>query len=373
VRHDGDVSDRLVSQSLREVTASDGTRIAFARLGDGPPLVRAAHWLSHLVLDWYSPVWRHWLTELSRDRMLVRYDERGTGLSDHEVRDLSFAAMVGDLEAVVDSLELPSFDLFGSSQGGAIAIAYAVRHPERVRRLVLYGAFAQGRRARATTDEERDEADLLVAVVRHGWGTSTPAFRRVFASLFLPDAEAEVMASFDELQRASTDAETAARLREMFNAIDVSALASRITVPTLVLHARGDDVAPFDQGRLLATLIPDARFVPLDSRNHILLANEPAWPRFLAELRAFLDAGPGATSGFPSRARDAAVETLSTREAEVLGLAADGITNIEIAARLGLSVRTVERHLSNVYLKLGIEGKAARAAAAARLARNRAS
>jgi pimeloyl-ACP methyl ester carboxylesterase/DNA-binding CsgD family transcriptional regulator len=359
-------------QRIGFTNTADGVRIAFAVGGRGFPLVKAANWLSHLEYDWNSPVWHHWLTELARGRALVRYDERGTGLSDRELEDLSFEALVDDLERVVDSLSLGRFDLLGMSQGGAISIAYAVRHPERVRRIVLYGAYAQGRLARAATQEEQDEADLLVAITRHGWGTPNPALRRVFATLFWPDAQPALYEAFDELQRVSATADVAARLRRTLNSIDVRELATQIAIPTLVIHSRGDGIAPFEQGRLLAALIPGARLVPLESRHYLLLAGEPAWADFLAEFRSFLAPEPTdvhiAAPGYEA----AGLPRLSARELEVLALVADGRSNVEIADGLALSVRTVERHLSNVYLKLGVEGKAARAAAAARLARGRA-
>jgi pimeloyl-ACP methyl ester carboxylesterase/DNA-binding CsgD family transcriptional regulator len=357
-------------QDIRMLSARDGVRLAAATMGSGYPLVKAANWLSHLEYDLSSDVWRHWWRELSRDRTLVRYDTRGTGLSQRRVDDVSFEARVLDLETVVDGLELERVDLLGISQGGAVAVAYAARHPERVRRIVLYGAYGRGRRLR-TEPGARSEATLLVDLVRVGWGTANPAFRRVFATLFFPDATPEQYEAFDELQRVSASPDVAARIFEVSSyEIDVMAEASRVTAPTLCLHADADGVVPFEAGAALAAAIPGARFVSLASRNHLLLEAEPAWTSFLGELRAFLPIDPASAddrraAGGP----DPGLAALTDREREILGLVAEGLSNAAIAEQLVLSDRTIERHLSNVYVKLGIEGKAARAAAAARLAR----
>ena len=277
-----------LQQTIRFCTAPDNVRIAFATSGTGPPLVKPANWMTHLEYDWESPVWRHWLRELSRDHTLVRYDERGSGLSDRDVDDLTFESWVRDLETVVDAAGLDRFPLLGVSQGGAVAIAYAVRHPERVTRLVLYGGYVQGAFARARTPAEREEAQLLTRSLPSFWGRDNPAFRMFFAARFVPEGTQEQMRWFSELTRVTTTPEIAVRLRTTASMIDVTDLAPQVRVPTLVVHGVGDAAIPFDQGRRLAALIPGARFVSLDSVNHILLEDEPAWPRFLDEVRRFL-------------------------------------------------------------------------------------
>ncbi|HEU4514687.1 MAG TPA: alpha/beta fold hydrolase [Nocardioidaceae bacterium] len=278
-----------LEQQIRFCRTGDGVTLAYACSGSGPPLVKAANWLTHVDHDWNSPVWRHWLLALSRRHRLVRYDERGCGLSDWDIKPPTFEDWVQDLEAVVDSAGLDTFPLLGISQGGPVAVAYAARHPERVTRLVLYGTFVQGRLARRPDAEEtrRDHA-LQVELVRVGWGRDEPAFRQVFTSQFMPEGTRGLWDAFNELQRATTSPENAARLLEVNAGIDIAEEARRVRAPTLVLHARDDHRPPFEQGRLMASLIPDSRFVALESCNHILLADEPAWPVFLSEVEAFL-------------------------------------------------------------------------------------
>lgn len=277
----------LEEQDIRFCTSSDGVGIAYASVGEGPPLVKTANWLNHLEFDWHSPIWRHVFVALSRNHKLVRYDERGNGLSDWEVDDISFDAFVSDLEAVVDAAGLDRFALLGISQGCPVSIAYAVRHPQRVSQLVLYGGYARGWAKRGSKDKERGNA--MVELIRQGWGQDNPAFRQMFTSTMIPGATREQMQWFNELQRRTTSPENAARLRLAMGDIDVMALLPKVSVPTLVLHAREDAVAPFDGGRKMAAIIPGARFVPLEGANHLLIENEPAWPRFLAEIGSFLE------------------------------------------------------------------------------------
>jgi pimeloyl-ACP methyl ester carboxylesterase len=279
------------AQEIRFCTTADGTRLAYATSGAGPPLVKAANWLSHLDYDWESPVWRHWLVELSRRFRLVRYDERGCGLSDWDIRRFLFDDWVDDLEAVVDAAGLVRFSLLGISQGGPVAIAYAVRHPERVSRLVLLGSYAQGRRKRARTSDELELAEARIDVVRLGWGRPNPTYRQLFVARFLPEATQEQWRSFDELQRRSTSPENAWRFVDEFANIDVADVAPKLKVPTLIMCSRREPDNAFEQSRLLAALIPDSRLVPLDSSNHLLPEGDPAWKHFLAEIDAFLLGG----------------------------------------------------------------------------------
>jgi pimeloyl-ACP methyl ester carboxylesterase/DNA-binding winged helix-turn-helix (wHTH) protein len=282
------------AQQIRFCRAPDGVRIAYATSGDAtsPTLVKPANWLTHLEYDCNSAVWRHWVAELGRGRRLIRYDERGCGLSDHDAAELSFDAWVQDLEAVVDAEGLERFSLLGISQGCAVAIAYAVRHPERVDKLVLYGGYAVGRKHRNPTPQEELEASLLRNLIRVGWGRDNPAFRQVFGTLFVPEGTVEQWQWFSDLAR-TLPMENALSITDMTYEIDVRALAVTVDRPTLVLHAVGDAMVPFENGRMLASLIPGARFVPLQSRNHVLLETEPAWTRFLEEVRAFLGAEAG--------------------------------------------------------------------------------
>jgi pimeloyl-ACP methyl ester carboxylesterase/DNA-binding CsgD family transcriptional regulator len=351
-----------LEQQIRFCTTPDRVRLAYATHGQGPPLVKAANWLTHLEFDWESPVWRHWLEQLGKGNTLVRYDERGCGLSDWEAEDLSFEAWVADLETVVDAAGLERFALLGISQGGAIALAYAVRHPERVTHLILYGAYARGRLRRDPSSHAREEAEMMLSLIRVGWGRPNPAFRRVFSELFVPGGTPDQLRWFDDLARTSTSPEMAERLERAFYQVEVTKLLAEVAAPTLVAHGRDDAMIPFAEGRLLATNVPDARFLPLESENHVLLADEPAWPVFVAGVREFLGS---------ELASDGEISELSAREIDVLELVAAGLSNEEIAHRLYLSVRTVERHLTNVYAKLRLSGKAARAAAAARFSGSR--
>ena len=275
-------------QHIAFCRARDGVRLAYAVAGEGPPLVRAANWMTHLGYDIESPVWRHWVRDLSLGHEFIRYDERGCGLSDWEAGDFTFDDWVTDLESVVDALGLERFPLLGVSQGGAVAVAYAARHPEQVTKLVLCSAYARGRAVRAMNDEERRAADLDLDLARVGWGRDDPAFRQVFAAQFLPDGTRADWEAFDHLQRRTTSPENAVRFLQEFARIDVREMAARVVCPTLILHATDDRRVPMRYGEELAALIPDARLVALASNNHLLSETEPAWQVFLNEVRDFL-------------------------------------------------------------------------------------
>lgn len=344
----------MPAPSIRFATSRDGVQLAYAVQGEGPTVVKAANWLSHIEFDADSPVWRHWLRDWSADHRLVRYDERGCGLSDRAPADLSFESWVTDLEAVVDALALPRFALLGVSQGGAVALAYAARHPERVSHLVLYGAYARGRLVRDRSAAAREEAELMQRLVRLGWGRENDAFRALFTAQFIPGGSLEQLRWFNELQRRSTTPDDACRFLDEFSRLDVTTVATQVRCPTLVLHARDDQRVPFDEGRLLAGLVPHARFVPLESRNHVLL-DEPAWPVFMAAVRDFLAVPPAAAEAPQARLG----EPLTPREREVLDLLARGLDNTGIAEALHLSSKTVRNHVCHLYDKLQVGGRAA--------------
>ena len=274
-------------QDIHFCTAPDGARIAYAEVGAGPPLVKAANWLNHLEYDWRSPIWSHLLYKLAGRHRLIRYDERGNGLSDWDVDDISFEAFVRDLESVIAATGLDRFALLGISQGCAVSIVYAVRNPERVSHLILYGGFARGRRKRGASDETA-KVNALLTLMRHGWGQENPAFRQMWTSLFIPGGAAEQMQWFNDLQRITTSPENAVRLLEATADIDITDLLPHVQIPTLVLHCRDDAAQPFEEGRRMAAGIRGSRFVALEGRNHLILESEPAWSRFLSEIETFL-------------------------------------------------------------------------------------
>jgi pimeloyl-ACP methyl ester carboxylesterase/AraC-like DNA-binding protein len=277
----------LPKQQVHYCAARDGTRLAWSAVGAGFPLVKTANWLNHLDFDWQSPVWRHWLRELTRENCLVRYDERGNGMSDWDTPELSFEAFVDDLETVIDAAGLDQFDLLALSQGAAVAIAYSLRHPGRIRRMILLGGYARGWALRLNADElARREA--MVTLTQTGWGSDNPAYRQMFTSLYIPGGTPEQLGWWNELQRVSTSPENAVRLQRVLSTVDVTALLGQVTVPTLVVHAWKDQVIPFEAGRQLAQGIPGSKFLILDSQNHVLLEHEPAWQEFLKISRDFL-------------------------------------------------------------------------------------
>jgi class 3 adenylate cyclase/pimeloyl-ACP methyl ester carboxylesterase len=280
--------DATSAQEIQFCTAPDGVQIAYSRIGRGSPLVKTGNWMTHLEFDFESPIWRHLYRELARDHTLVRYDARGNGLSDREVEHVSLDAFIHDLETVVDAAGVERFALLGVSQGCAVSIGYAVRHPERVTHLVLYGGYAVGWNKRIRTEAEREQASAMLTLMRVGWGQQDPAFRQLFTSQFIPGGTKQQADWFNELQRISTSPADAVRNFKVNGDMDVTDLLAKVTVPTLVMHARDDARVPFDAGRRMAAGIPGARFVSLPSRNHLILEDEPAFGRFLQEIRAFL-------------------------------------------------------------------------------------
>lgn len=280
----------LPPQHVRYCRAKDATQLAYSIVGEGPVLVKTASWLNHLEFDWDSPLWRHWIEEFTDGRSLVRYDERGNGLSDWDTPELSLDAFVDDLESVAGCIDAPAFDLLAISQGAAVAVAYAVRHPERVRRLLVCNGYAAGWSVRADP-EEMARREAMLTLTEIGWGADNPAYRQLFTSHYVPDATPKQMGWFNEMQRVSASAENAVKLQKALGQLDVRRLLADVRTPTLIFHSRSDQAVPFSQGAELASGIPDARFVPLESRNHILLSSEPAWEVFARESREFLDRG----------------------------------------------------------------------------------
>jgi pimeloyl-ACP methyl ester carboxylesterase/DNA-binding CsgD family transcriptional regulator len=339
-----------VQQQIRFCKSFDGTRIAYATTGEGPPLVKAPHWLTHLEYEPESPVWKAWIERLSRRFTLLRMDARGCGLSDRDARELSFAHYVNDLEAVIDAAGFERFALFGHSQGGAIAVEYAARHPQRVSELVLLGAYARGWYMRGLPPERIAELEAQLKLVEMGWGRDDASYRNMFSTQFIPNATLEQINSLSELQRRSASPANASRVIRSFFTIDVREAAPRLQCPALVLHGEDDRRVPFEEGRALASLIPGARLVPLDTANHILLSHEPAFERFFAELDAFLPRPGGSAQG--------AFAELTAREAQILEHIAQGVDNAQIAARLELSEKTVRNHITHIFDKIGVESRA---------------
>jgi class 3 adenylate cyclase len=293
-----------MEQHIRFCTSSDGTRIAYATVGQGSPVISIRPWFTHLEYEWESPMWRSLIDRLSARHLLIRHDGRGMGLSDHRVSDYSPEAQVRDLEAVVDALGLERFALYGVSQGGATSITYAVRYPERVSHLILQGSFARMGWL-VDTEEGQQRFQTALSLIRQGWGTDLPAHRQFFTSLFIPDADAEAIRQFNEMQRISASPENAAALLSAMPDTDVSELLSQVRAPTLVVHCRGDATIPFESGRELAAAIPGARFLPLDSRNHAILPHEPAAEALGKAVDEFLGEGEEGTPPAPEPSRQA--------------------------------------------------------------------
>ncbi len=340
----------MMQQEIRFCRSFDGVRLAYALAGNGPPLVKAANWLSHIEYEWDSPVWRHWYEALASHFTLIRYDQRGCGLSDRKVDNITFESWVQDLEAIVEAVGLSRFPLLGISQGGAVAAAYTARNQDRITRLMIYGGYLRGRRLRNLTPEQEEETEVLIKLIRMGWGSENPAFRQVFTTLFQPDADLEQIKSLNLIHKSSTSADTAERIVSCLDRIDVRAMAARIRAPTLILHARDDARVPFEEGRITAAMIPNARFISLDSRNHILLETEPAWQTFTEAILPFARADGEDLS-------NEIFSPLTSREREVIDLVARGLSNDQIASQLFISPKTVRNHITNIFGKLNIKSR----------------
>jgi pimeloyl-ACP methyl ester carboxylesterase/DNA-binding CsgD family transcriptional regulator len=347
--------DDQIRQRIRYLVTPDGVKLAWAEAGTGPSLVKASNWLTHLEYDLESPVWRHWIRFFAGHSRFIRYDERGCGMTDWNVPDLaSFSGWVDDLDAVVTAAApAEPFVLLGISQGASICAAYAAAHPEQVSALVLYGAYARGWAVRDDPAAERVYS-AITDVMRVGWGKDIAAFREVFTSRFIPGGSRAQLDWFNAVCRKTTTGDNAADMLRSRSRVDVSSLLGQVRAPTLVLHARDDVVCPIAEGRFLASHIPGAEFVELESMNHILLEEEPAWQRFCGAVREFLGWG-----GAPvRRAEDAAFATLTARERGILTLITEGLSNADIADRLGISDKTVRNHISNLFDKLGVDSRA---------------
>jgi pimeloyl-ACP methyl ester carboxylesterase/DNA-binding CsgD family transcriptional regulator len=346
--------DTKLRQRVRYLRTEDGVQLAWAEVGTGPVLIKVANWLTHLEYEQESPVWGHWIRFFGEHFRFLRWDDRGCGLTDRNVDDLSIERWLEDVEAVVAASGLDEpFALLGISSGAAICVAYAVRHPERVSRMILYGGYARGWAERGDPTAERQYRAML-ELMRVGWGKENPVFRQVFTSRFIPGASEAQIGWFNELCRRTSTGEMAARLLEARSRVGVSGLLGQIQVPTLVVHSRDDEVCPVSEAQRLAAGIPGAQFVELDSRNHILLEDEPAWARFQEAVLDFMGLAPSpAASG-----EDPAFTRLTAREREVLVLITEGLANADIGERLGISEKTVRNHISNVFDKLGVWSRA---------------
>ena len=339
-----------VNQRIHIATTPDGVQLAWARSGRGPTLVKASNWMTHLRDDVGSPVWGHWTQFLSAHFDFVRFDERGCGLSDRHVEDVSSKHWLGDLETVVEAAAItrPMVQL-GISHGSPATIQYAIAHPERVSHLILYGGYARGGLVRGGRHAEHYRA--LMEMVRLGWGNDNALFRQAFTARFVPDGNHQQLDWFNDLCRRTVAPDMAYRIIEARANTDITALLPQVRVPTLVLHAREDEVIPIAEGRRLAAEIPNAEFVELDSRNHVLLAHEPAWHEFQRTVREF-------TGVARDEARPDGVSPLTARERRILDLLRQGKTNAQIGAEVFISEKTVRNHLSSVYRKLGVANRA---------------
>ena len=345
-------------QDIRFCTADDGVRLAYALSGEGPPLVMSATWLTHLEHQWRSLAWRPWLEAFAPGHTLLRYDSRGCGLSDRNAGDLSFESWVRDFECVIDAAGFERFPLLATCQGGPIAIEYAARHPERVSHLVLYGTYARGRLRWTERPEEVEKGKLLLDLTRLGWGQENQPLLQVWSAYFQPSGTIEHLRSWSEQMQAATSAEIAVELLRITWSVDVTESARNIRCPVLVAHPEHDAVVPMEEGRALAGLIPDCRFIQVDSANHMPLTDEPAWPRLVMELKRFLDEHSVASTRTPvpaSQRVQLPLDELTPRERAVLEGIAAGLNNAEIACSLGISEKTVRNHITRVFDKISVE------------------
>ena len=339
--------DRAANR-IRFLTTDDNVRLAWTVSGEGPALVKTANWLTHLEYDRNSPVWAHWQRFFETHFTFYRYDERGIGMSDHKVNDLSVDTWLPDFEAVVNAArpEKP-FVLLGISQGTGAALAYAAKYPEHVSHLIIYGGYMQGWAHR--DPEERRRREAIRELVEVGWGTPNPIFRRLYTSMFLPEGTDEQLAWFDELCAKSTSPELASRLMKEQSSADFSGLPEQVEVPTLVAHCREDGVIPFSQGMEIASRIRNAEFVQLECRNHIMLESDPAWERFQRLVLEF--------TGRPAHVEDPLFAELSEREREILACITEGCSNADISERLFISEKTVKNHITHIFEKLGVSNR----------------
>jgi pimeloyl-ACP methyl ester carboxylesterase/DNA-binding CsgD family transcriptional regulator len=341
-------------QQIRFCASRDGTRIAYAACGTGPPLLWLSHWVRHLDLDWECPVWRPWLSLLTRRHTLIRYDYRGCGLSDRQGVEFSVEKHIEDAEAVVAAAGLESFAVLAQAGGGFVALPYAARHPQHVSRLILHGCQARGRLVRGMPVEAAKESEAVLKLLEFGWRTEGATYGQFFTTLHMPEASADQCRAYSDLLRLTTSPANAAALLRVFMEADVLEAAQRVRSPTLVLHAREDPIIPFDEGRLVASLITGAQFAPLESRNSILQETELAWQPFVDALEAFLPA----PHPKPDGSLNGLLDDLTAREHQVLELIAQGLDNGTIGSQLGISERTARNHVSTIFSKLGVNKRA---------------
>lgn len=337
-------------EGLRYCTTSDGVRIAMRSVGQGPLVIKAANWLGNLQADAQLRSSRHWVEQMSGDHTLLWYDSRGCGLSDREADDISLGAWVRDLEAVADASGQERFVLLGISQGAAIAVRYAVRHPERVQALVLYASFVRGVYHQGVSAKTQAIFTELIRIAELGWGHDAANFRRLFSAHLLPAAPADVLDDYDRMTRTSVSGPMAARFMRAFFEVDARVDAPQVSCPTLVMHATGDTLILAREGELVASLIPGARWLPVPGRNHLPLATDPGWPTMVREMMAFLATVHAGEAG-------EARPSLTARQLDVLQHVARGLADKEIARVLGLSPRTVEMHVARALEALGARNR----------------